>query len=111
LPREGPGTTLDFTLVTAGVLIFVIAAAALTATTLTRSVRAPVARAISAADRLARGEFTARMGASGPQELIKLGRAFDDMAGRLEHADSDQRQSSAVASSSRARRVAAASSD
>ena len=32
------------------------------------------------------------MGASGPEELVKLGSAFDDMAARLEQADRDQRQ-------------------
>jgi histidine kinase len=32
------------------------------------------------------------MGTSGPDELVKLGRAFDGMAARLERADRDQRQ-------------------
>src|SRR5690348_16279180 len=32
------------------------------------------------------------MGTSGPEELVKLGTAFDDMAARLEQADRDQRQ-------------------
>jgi two-component system sensor histidine kinase SaeS len=87
-----PSTTLAFVLINGGVVALVILAAILTATLVTRSVRAPVARAIAAADRVARGEFTARMGTTGPEELVKLGRAFDHMAGRLERADSDQRQ-------------------
>jgi signal transduction histidine kinase len=89
---EEPNETLAFVLINGGVLALVILAAILTATLVTRSVRGPVARAITAADRVARGEFDARMGTTGPEELVKLGRAFDHMAGRLERAESDQRQ-------------------
>ncbi len=85
-------TTLTLTLITAGVLALVIAAAIIAATLVTRAVRAPVQRAISAAERVSHGDFTARMGTSGPEELVKLGSAFDDMAARLEQADRDQRQ-------------------
>jgi signal transduction histidine kinase len=88
----GSSTTLDLTLITAGVLALVIAAAILTATLVTRAVRVPVQRAIAAAERVSQGEFSARMGTSGPEELVKLGRAFDGMAERLERADRDQRQ-------------------
>ena len=59
---------------------------------MTRAVRGPVGRAIDAAERLSHGELSARMGSSGPEELVKLGRAFDGMAARLERADRDQRQ-------------------
>jgi two-component system sensor histidine kinase BaeS len=89
-PRSS--TTLDLTLIMAGVLALVIAAAILAATLVTRAVRGPVGRAIEAAERLSGGELSARMGASGPEELVKLGRAFDGMAARLERADRDQRQ-------------------
>lgn len=85
-------TTLDLTLITAGLLLLVIAAAIIAATLVTRAVRAPVERAIDAAERVSHGDFTARMGASGPEELVKLGSAFDDMAARLEQGDRDQRQ-------------------
>lgn len=85
-------TTRQLTLITAGVLGLVIAAAIGTATLVTRAVRRPVQRAIDAAERVSHGDFTARMGASGPEELVKLGSAFDDMAARLEQADRDQRQ-------------------
>ena len=88
----GHSATLDLTLITAGVLALVIAAAIIAATLVTRAVRAPVQRAINAAERVSNGDFTARMGASGPEELVKLGSAFDDMAARLEQADRDQRQ-------------------
>ena len=85
-------TTLELTLITASVLALVIAAAIITATLVTRAVRAPVQRAIDAAERVSHGDFAARMGTSGPEELVKLGSAFDDMAARLEQADRDQRQ-------------------
>jgi signal transduction histidine kinase len=85
-------TTLELTLITAGVLALVITAAIIAATLVTRAVRAPVQRAINAADRVSHGDFTARVGSSGPEELAKLGSAFDDMASRLEQADRDQRQ-------------------
>lgn len=85
-------TTPELTLITAGVLALVIAAAIVTATLVTRAVRRPVQRAIDAAERVSRGDFSARVGTSGPQELVKLGAAFDDMAARLEQAERDQRQ-------------------
>ncbi|MEO6857138.1 MAG: HAMP domain-containing sensor histidine kinase [Solirubrobacteraceae bacterium] len=85
-------TTPELTLITAGVLALVIAAAIIAATLVTRAVRAPVQRAINAAERVSHGDFAARMGSSGPEELVKLGSAFDDMAARLEKADRDQRQ-------------------
>jgi signal transduction histidine kinase len=88
----GSSSTLDLTLITAGVLALVIGAAIIAATLVTRAVRAPVQRAIDAAERVSHGDFTARMGTSGPEELAKLGTAFDDMAARLERADRDQRQ-------------------
>src|SRR5581483_4207222 len=88
----GNSTTLDLTLITAGVLALVMAAAVATATLVTRAVRAPVERAIAAAERVSHGELGARMGAAGPEELVKRGRAFDAMAARLERADHDQRQ-------------------
>ena len=89
-PTEG--ATLYITLITAGVLCFVIVAAIVAATVVTRSVRAPINRAIAAADKVAYGDFSARMGTSGPAELSRLGQAFDEMTARLEHADADQRQ-------------------
>ncbi len=84
--------TLQLALITGGVLLLVIAAAVTTATLMTRAVRAPIGRAIDAAERVSHGEFSARMGSSGPEELVKLARAFDDMAARLERGDRDQRQ-------------------
>lgn len=88
----GASATLDLTLITAGVLALVTAAAVGTATVVTRAVRVPIRRAIEAAERVSHGELGARMGSAGPEELVKLGHAFDEMADRLERADRDQRQ-------------------
>jgi signal transduction histidine kinase len=88
----GSSTTLPLTLITAGVLALVIAAAIIAATLVSRAVRVPLQRAIDAAERVSYGDFAARMGTSGPEELVKLGSAFDDMAARLDQADRDQRQ-------------------
>jgi signal transduction histidine kinase len=88
----GSSSTLDLTLITAGVLALVISAAIIAATLVSRAVRAPVQRAIEAAEHVSHGDFSTRMGTSGPEELVKLGSAFDDMAARLERADRDQRQ-------------------
>jgi signal transduction histidine kinase len=87
-----PSTSLALTLVAAGVILLVILAALGTATLFTRAVRGPIERAVGAADRLAGGDFSARMGTSGPEELARLAHAFDSMAERLESAERDQRQ-------------------
>jgi signal transduction histidine kinase len=87
-----PSATLALTLVAAGVILLVIVAALATATLFTRAVRGPIERAVAAADRLAGGDFSARMGTSGPEELARLAQAFDSMAERLESAERDQRQ-------------------
>lgn len=87
-----PNSAFELTLITGGALALVIAAAILAATLLSRSVRSPLTRAIQAADKMAHGDLSARMGASGPHELTRLGRTFDHMAERLERVDADQRQ-------------------
>ena len=88
----GKGESWLLTLVVGGVILLVILAAWLVATLVTRAVRGPVERAVAAADRLASGDLSARMGASGPEELMRLGAAFDSMAERLESADQEQRR-------------------
>ncbi len=80
------------TLVAAGIAAVIIIEAWLAATLLVRTVRRPVGRAIDAAGRLADGDFTARMGESGPEEFARLGRAVDAMAARLQHYDTAQKR-------------------
>lgn len=80
------------TLVAAVIALAVIAEAWLAATVLVRTVRRPVGRAIEAAGRLAGGDFSARMGTSGPEEFARLGQAVDAMAAQLQHADAEQKR-------------------
>lgn len=80
------------TLVAGVIAALIIAEAWLAATLLVRTVRKPVGRAIDTADRLAAGDFAARMGVSGPEEFARLGRAFDSMATQLQHADTEQKR-------------------
>ncbi len=87
-----PSAPLALTVVAAGVILLVILAALATASLFTRAVRGPIERAVAAADQLAGGDFSARMGTSGPEELARLAHAFDSMAERLESAERDQRQ-------------------
>jgi signal transduction histidine kinase len=80
------------TLMTGVIAALIMAEAWLAATLLVRTVRKPVGRAIETADRLAAGDFAARMGVSGPEELARLGRAFDSMATQLQRADTEQKR-------------------
>ena len=80
-------------IVVAGVIaVLLIGEAWLAATMLVRTVRRPVSRAIETADRLATGDFSARMGISGPEEFAHLSRAVDGMAGQLQQADTEQKR-------------------
>lgn len=78
------------TAVVATLLILMIAVTMLTTHLLTRALRIPIRRAIVAADRLAAGDLTARMGPGGPDEFSRLAQAFDVMAARLETAEREQ---------------------
>jgi len=75
----------------AAVVSGVILAAVIVAALMARAVRAPIERAIEAADRVAAGDLGARMDVSAPEEFARLGSAFDGMAARLESVDRDQR--------------------
>ena len=74
------------------VAALLIGEAWLAATMFYQTVRRPIARAIETVDRLATGDFSARMGISGPEEFAHLGRAVDGVAGRLQQADTEQKR-------------------
>ena len=74
------------------VAVLLTSEAWLAATMFSRTVRKPIARAIETVDRLATGDFSARMGISGPEEFAHLGRAFDSMAAQLQQADTEQKR-------------------
>jgi signal transduction histidine kinase len=82
----------ELTLVAAGSMLLVIVAAFMAATLLTRFVKAPIDRAAVAADRVASGDFSARLAELGPGEFDRLARAFDSMASRLESSEVDQQR-------------------
>lgn len=79
-------------LVAAITAVLLIAEAWLAATIFARTFRKPVRRATETADRLAAGDFSARMGVVGPEEFAHLARAFDSMATRLQQADAEQKR-------------------
>jgi signal transduction histidine kinase len=82
------GTRLAAGLV--GVLVFVLGIAFVG-----RSVRrmvAPIGEVMDAADRVADGDYTARVAARGPGEVRRLGRAFNEMTARLQVSDDQRRR-------------------
>lgn len=74
------------------VVALVIGAAVYVSTVLSRRVRDPLDRAIAVAQRVAAGDFSARLGPSGIDEFAQFSRTFDAMAERLERSDLDQRR-------------------
>jgi signal transduction histidine kinase len=79
-------------LVVGAALLVLTGEAWLAATLLVRTVRRPVTEAITTADRLASGDFAARLSVSGPAEFAHLSRAFNSMAAQLQRADTEQKR-------------------
>jgi two-component system, OmpR family, sensor histidine kinase BaeS len=82
------GTRLAAGLV--GVLLFVLGIAFVG-----RSVRrivAPIGEVMDAADRVADGDYAARVSARGPREMRRLGHAFNEMTARLQTSDDQRRR-------------------
>lgn len=76
-----------------GVVAFVIAVAILFVTF--RAIRRtvdPVAEVIDAAERVAGGDYAARVAVRGPREVRGLMRAFNEMTGRLQSNDAQRRR-------------------
>ncbi len=63
-----------------------IALASIVAALLARTITRPLRDLAAVAKRLASGDYRARVGASGPSEVARLGAAFDDMAAEVERA-------------------------
>jgi signal transduction histidine kinase len=76
--------TRDTTIVIAAGLGGALVAALLLFSGLINSMRAPLARLVEGAGRLAGGELHTRVEVGGPVEIATLGRAFNDMATALE---------------------------
>lgn len=89
---SSPTLAFEFVAFGSAVLAVVLGAAVLVNVTVTRDVRRRASEAVVAADRVAAGDFTARIGEGGPQILSHFAKAFDAMASRLEQAERDQRR-------------------
>ena len=89
-PTVESATTI--VLLSLGQILLVLGALVVSANRTDRAVRRRVDVAVAAAERISAGELDARIGARGTDELARLGRAFDSMAGRLEAVDADQRR-------------------
>jgi signal transduction histidine kinase len=85
-------TPAMLTAIFAVVVSLVIAAAAFVSSLLARRVRRPLDEAVSVASRVTAGDYTARLGTFQLDEFQQFGRAFDEMAARLERSDRDQRR-------------------
>ncbi len=84
--------SLELTSIVALVILLLLLSLMTGTAVLVKSVREPIQRAISAADRVAGGDLSVRMGLEGPNEFQRLAKAFDGMAEKLEKADHQQRQ-------------------
>ena len=82
--REARDDTRDTTLMVAAGLGGALIAALLLFSGLINSMRAPLARLVDGARRLAGGDLETRVEAGGPVEIATLGRAFNEMATALE---------------------------
>jgi signal transduction histidine kinase len=90
--NEDPRLSVELTLALAAVVLLAIGATIGTAALMARTVQEPIERAIVAADLVAAGDLSARIGSVGTEEFARLAGAFDGMANRLESADRDQRR-------------------
>ena len=89
---SGALSTTELTLIAAALLTLVIGVAFVVATLLIRALRVPIQRATDAARRVASGDLGARIGTLKEDEFAELGSTFDNLVGRLEVADRDQRR-------------------
>ena len=84
------GLSLELTAISGGLLLLGAVGGIAVIEAVSRGVRRPIARAVAAADRVASGDFSARIGRTGTAEFGRLAQSFDSMAARL--ADSDRRE-------------------
>lgn len=85
------GLSLELTAVSGGMLLLVASGGLVVTEIVARGLRRPITRAVEAADRVATGDFDARIGDIGTSEFTRLARAFDSMAARLATSDLRER--------------------
>lgn len=84
--------SLELTSIVALVILLLFLSLITGTAVLVKSIREPIKRAILAADRVAAGDLSVRMGLEGPNEFQRLAKAFDGMAEQLERTEHQQRQ-------------------
>jgi signal transduction histidine kinase len=82
----------EITVVSAVLALLIILAGLMTGTLLTRSLRGPIGEVVTAAEKIASGDLSARISPGGPEEIAKLARAFDFMAQHLEESEETKRR-------------------
>lgn len=85
------GLSLELTAISAGVLLLVAVGGVGVTEIVTRGLRRPITQAVDAADRVASGDFSARIGQIGTSEFTRLAQSFDSMAARLANSDRHER--------------------
>lgn len=89
--QKAQDETRDVALLVAAGLLGALLAAIVLFSGLVSSMRAPLARLVEGARRLAGGDLSTRVEASGPAEIATLGQAFNEMATSLER-DAHERE-------------------
>jgi two-component system OmpR family sensor kinase/two-component system sensor histidine kinase BaeS len=87
VPSQTPLTALPFMLAVAIAVVIVVGGAV----TLMRRVGVPLADVVSAAGRVAAGDYGVRIGEHGPASLRSVARAFNRMAAQLQAQDEQRR--------------------
>ncbi len=82
----------EITVVSTVLALLIILAGLLTGSLLTRSLRGPIDEVVDAAEKIASGDLSARISPEGPEEILKLARAFDFMAQHLEESEETKRR-------------------
>jgi two-component system sensor histidine kinase BaeS len=88
----GEATPYELIVVAAIPVILLVVSAVAAISYLSQALRRQIDQASLAAERVAGGDFSARMGSEGRGEFGSLARAFDAMAARLDTSDRNQRQ-------------------
>jgi signal transduction histidine kinase len=88
----GQAVPYELIVVAAVPVLLLVVSAVMATSYLSQALRRQIEHASLAAERVAGGDFTARMGSEGRAEFGPLASAFDAMAARLDTADRNQRQ-------------------
>lgn len=91
-PSSNTQTSFQVTAASGVLILLIIVSGFSMATVLARRLRRQVDEVVTAAEKIATGDYTARIDPSGPEEIAKLAVAFDHMAQHLEESDESKRR-------------------